>query len=338
MALKKFAQTRWDIESQRITLYPYRIFNALSIGFAVIFTGFIIFFCMMLYPDPSQSVSLMLPMFLGLAVIVAMLWGVGRTSVVFDNDSQVMHKKLFGLLSIRSEKFDDLDNIGVVRNTMGGYNYRAFPKRNKYGKGVVVSANYAKNDDANAIALTEEAFPVIMQFLSAGYTEQSYAETVITDYKFYDTHPPYYAIKRKWIGSLIIGLCLIALALNEFVNKTITYDSDTFHKVLVIGGCLLGGLAFVFSSFTKIVFDVANKTVNRINPLGIGNQTFAFVDFINFQITRRTYNFIYSGTDINMYFQVPGSNKQKALVIKSFSSTKKIDQFLQETRHIMALK
>ncbi|UOE46685.1 hypothetical protein MTO98_19970 [Mucilaginibacter sp. SMC90] len=338
MALKKFAQTRWDIESRRVTLYPYRIFNVLSIGFAVVFAAFIVFFNVTLFPDPSQALSTSIPMFLGLAVIVGMLWGIGRTSVVFDNDSQVMRKKLFGLLSIRSERFDDIDNIGVVRNTMGGYNYRAFPKRNKYGKGVVVSANYAKNDDANAIALTQEAFPVIMQFLSTGYTEPAYADTVITDYQFYDTHPPYFAIKRKWVGGLLIGLCLIALALNEIINKTITHDSDMIHKVLVIGGCLLGGTAFVFSTFSKIVFDTANKTVNRYNPLGIGNQTFAFADFINFQITRRSYNFIYSGTDINMYFQVPGSNKQKALVIKSFSSTKKIDQFLRETRHVMALK
>ncbi|WPV02609.1 hypothetical protein SNE26_12545 [Mucilaginibacter sp. cycad4] len=337
MALKKFAQTRWDIESQRVTLYPYRIFNVLSVGFAVIFTAFIIFFCITLYPDPSQSVSLMIPMFLGLAIIVGILRGVGRTSVVFDSSSQVMRKRLFGLLSIRSEKFDDLDNIGVVRNTMGGYNYRAFPKRNKYGKGVVVSANYIKNDDANAIALTQEVFPVIMQFLSAGYIEPTYADTAITD-KFYDSHPPYYAIKRKWIGGLLIGLCLIALALNEFINQSMTHDSDLFHKVLVMGGCLLGGAAFVFAAFTKIVFDTANKTVSRINPLGIGNQTFAFADFINFQITRRTYNFVYSGTDINMYFQVAGSGKQKAFVIKSFSGTKKIDRFLQETRHIMELK
>ena len=338
MALKKIAQTRWNIESERVTLYPYRIYNVLSIGFAVIFTAFIIFFCKTLYPDPSQSVSLMITMFLGLTIIVGILWGVSRTSVVFDSSARVMRKKLFGWLNIRSEKFDDLDNIGVVRNTMGGYNYRAFPKRNKYGKGVVVSANYTKNDDVNAIALTQEAFPVIMQFLSTGYIEPTYADTAITDYKFYDTHPPYYAIKRKWIGGLLIGLCLIALALNEFINQAMTHDSDLFHKVLVIGGFLLGGAAFVFSAFTKIVFDTANKTVSRINPLGVGNQTFAFADFINFQITRRTYNFVYSGTDINMYFQVPGSNKQKALVIKSFSSTKKIDQFLQETRHIMALK
>lgn len=335
MALKKFAQTRWEIETQRVTLYPYRIFTALSIGFGIVFAGFIVFFCLTLYPGrPERAVSSMISLLIGLGVIVALVWAVSRTTVVFDNDTRVMRKKLFGLLSIRSEKFDDLQNIGIVRNTTGGYNFRAFLKRNKYGKGIVVSASYSKDDDPNAIALNHEAFTVIDGFLAAGFNHGDNQGEAITDFKYYTANPPYYTIKRN-IGGAVVGLILIVVAVNELINHTLTHDSDTFHKVLVIGGFLFMGVAFIFGTLNKVIFDTNAKTVSSINVLGINNQTFNFSDFINFQVTRRTTNMIYSGTDVKMYFEIPGSNKQKVLAIKSFSNTKKIDRFLQESRYIM---
>jgi hypothetical protein len=338
MALKKFAQTRWDIETQRVTLYPYRIFNALSIAFAIVLAGFVIFAYVMVNQDPILSFSTGIPIFITFGVIVGLIWAIGRTKVVFDNDDKVMRKKLFGVLSIRSERFDDLAHVGIVRNTMGGFNYRAFPKSNKYGKGIVVSASYGKDDDPNAIALNSEAFPVIAQFLSAGYNPVESANEVIMDFKFYDNHPPYYAIKRNIAGSLILGLGLLALGINEITNHSITHDSDTFHTDLVIGLFLIFGLFLIYSAFTKVIFDTNAKTVSRTNPLGMGNQTYNFADFVNFQITRRTTNMIYSGTDVKMYFQIPGSNKQKILPLKSFRSTKKIERFLQESRYIMGIR
>lgn len=338
MALKKFAQTRWDVEAQRVTLYPYRIFNALSIAFAVILLGFMVVAYIMLEQDPIVSFATGIPMFITFAIIVALIWAVGRTTVVFDNDAQVMRKKLFGILSIRSERFDDLANVGMVRNTMGGFNYRAFPKRDKYGKGVVVSASYAKDDDPNAVALTNEAFSVITRFLTAGYHVNENTTQLITDFKFYDNNPPYYSIKRNIAGGLIIGLILFAVGVNELINHSITHDSDTFHKVLVIVVFLGFGGIFAFSAFTKVTFDTNAKTVTRENLMGIGNQTYSFAEFINFQITRRTTNMIYSGTDVKMYFEIPGSTKQKVLALKSFRSTKKIDRFLEESRYIMGIR
>jgi hypothetical protein len=338
MALKKFAQTRWNVEAQRVTLYPYRIFNALSIAFAIVLVGFVVVAYIMLEQDPVVSFSTGEPIFITFGIIVALIWAVGRTVVVFDNEARMMRKKLFGILSIRSERFDDLANVGMVRNTMGGFNYRAFPKRDKYGKGVVVSASYAKDDDPNAIALSDEAFSVISKFLSAGYQVNDNAQLLITDFKFYDNNPPYYSIKRNVVGGLIIGLALLAVGVNELINHSITQDSDTFHKVLVIVAFLGFGAIFSFSAFTKVTFDTNAKTVSREHILGLGNQTYSFADFINFQITRRTTNMIYSGTDVKMYFQIPGSNKQKVLQLKSFRSTKKIDRFLEESRYIMGIR
>jgi hypothetical protein len=338
MALNKFAQTRWDIETQRVTLYPYRVFNALGIAFAVVLAGFVIFAYIIVNQDPMLSLSTGVPIFITFGVIAGVIWAVGRTTIVFDNDAQVMRKKLFGVLSIRSERFNDLANVGIVRNTMGGFNYRAFPKRDKYGKGIVVSASYAKDDDPNVIALNTEVFPVITQFLSAGYLPVNNTDYVIMDFKFYDHNPPYYIIKRNIVRSLILGLGLLALGINELVNHSITHDSDTFHKVLVIGLFLIFGIFFMYSIFTKVVFDVNAKTVSRTNPLGMDNQTYNFSDFINFQITRRTTNMIYSGTDVKMYFQIPESNKQKVLQLKSFRSTKKIDRFLHESRYIIGIR
>jgi len=337
MALKKFAQTRWTIDPQSITLYPYRIFNVLSTAFAIIFTIFIFVFGATLYNDTREGIIAMIPMFLGLAVIILLLYGVARTYIIFDSQAQVMRKKLFGILTIKSERFDDLENVNIVRNGMGGYNYRAFPKRNKYGKGTVISANYGKDGDPNAIALTQEVFPVIHQYLSQGYQTTSNVKTPITNFKYYNVNPPYYAIKKNTVGSLIFGLCLLAFSIYAFINKSVTENSDTFHKVLLIGATFIGGLGLIFVAFTKIIFDTANQTVSRVNALGIGNRVYYFADFVNFQITRRTTNAIYSGTDINMYFQVPGASKQVPLVLKNIRNTKKIDLFLQETRAIMGI-
>ncbi len=336
MAIKQFAQTRWKIEPQRVTIYPYSIFNLLSIVLGIIFIVFIVLFGVIIYPNMAGALPAMIPMVLLLMLITFMFWSMPRTFVVFDNQSQVMSKKLFGLMTITSVNFSDLEAISIVRNKLGGYNYRAFTKKDKYGKGVIVSAAYGKDDDPNAIALNQEAFSVIRQFLALSQQTIHSVKTSITNFQFYDVNLPYYTIKQKSkIVSFLIGICLVVFAVNELFNKTVT--SGTIDKVLFIGGGFVGGAAILIGTFTKIVFDTTNRVLSKINPFGFGTQTYAITNFVNFQITRRTTNLIYSGTDINMYFKIPGSAKQTAIKIRSFRSTKKIDQFLHETRHIMGL-
>lgn len=336
MAIKQFAQTRWKIEPQRVTIYPYSIFNLLSIVLGIIFIIFIVLFGVIIYPDMVGALPAMIPMILLLLLITFLFWSMPRTFVVFDNQSQVMSKKLFGLMTITSVNFSDLEAISIVRNKIGGYNYRAFTKKDKYGKGIIVSAAYGKDDDSNAIALNQEAFSIIRQFLAPGQQTSSSVKTPITDFQFYDVNLPYYTIKHKSkIVGLLIGIGLIVFAVNEVFNKTIT--SGTMDTIFLVGGGLIGGAAILIGAFTKIVFDTTNQVLSKINPFGFGTQTYAIANFVNFQITRRTTNLIYAGTDINMYFKILGSDKQTAIKIRSFRSTKKIDQFLQETRHIMGL-
>jgi hypothetical protein len=334
MSLKSLSKTRWKLEANRITVYPYGLYYILTIVLAVIFAA--ILFVFTKYENASIASSLPFALILLLAVVI--FWGLAGTSVEFDNDQGVMRKKLMGFIPVTTLPFNKILGINVVSNIGQGYNYRLFKKDDRYGKGILVSSAYGKNDDPNAIAFVNEVIPLIHDYLNQHDTLSSTKADPVTDYRYFTQESGSFTIKKNKIAALILGLLMFAVGIHEFTPGAWMNDLNLLGKACVFIFFVMGGPLIIIGGFTTVTFDPAARTIQRKSPVGIGSKTWNFQDFVTVQTIRRSINFIYSGTDIQMHFQRPENNKPEAIVVKTFRRSRSIDRFVRELYQIMGIQ
>lgn len=334
MTFRSLTQTRWKIEPDRVTLFPNGFSYVLSVILAIALAGILLIFSRYM----NESIGGSLPLVLLLLFVVVLFWAHGNTYVVFDGQLQRMQKKLMGLIPVTTVPFHDLQGIQVVTSLLyGGYNYRAFTKANRYGKGTTVSSGYSRADDPNALALIHSVLPAIYKLMNT-HEDLSAAATPpepITQYRYFTGHPGNYTLKKNKPAGILIGLALLGLGIYMMIDSPFFADLDSFRRGIILLFLLVCGPAIILAVFTRIVFDPQRQTVSRISPVGLGNRQYQFSEFTGFQTIRRSINFIYSGTDVHMYFAPAGQSKEVALVLRSFRNPHKIDRFVAEVQQIM---
>lgn len=323
MSLNTLRKTRWKIDPRSISVSPYGVFYILSVCLALAFG------LLFIVNSASQGVII------SLAVILFVLALFGNTKIVFDNEEQVVQKKLFGFLPVTSIPFEKLEGINIVRNNTGGYNFKVFKKNDKFGKGMIVSCGYSKDTDANALGFTQEVIQAVHIWLDQVPQSDTTIKKTIEDYTFYHVNQTEYTVKKSKIIFIISGLLFVAFAVYALMDETVMPNAKPLMKYAIIAGSFLFGLFVILGAFTKIVFDTADKVVRSVSPIGLRNREYAFADFDGFQVIRKSTNMIYSGTDVQIYFRENNNKKAGMLILKSFVGTKKIDQFLEETGNIM---
>lgn len=328
-------KTRWTIESDRIIIRPYGSLFILGGVIAVIFAAFFIGYNGMGQQNPLGSAPFAL-FILALALFCFMS---GFTYVCFDRNKGKMQLMLFGFLPIKTISFDKLYKVNVVTQNTGSFNYRVFTKANKYGRGIVISSGYGKDTNRNAVAFASEVIPLIHQYIGAAdnpiATEQPIA---ILDYNFFTETGGVYQIKNSTTGALILGLGCLFIGIHEATPFAWLTNTSTIGKLLAIGFPSLIGIIFIAAAYTKFTFDTNTRIVERKSPLGIGNHRYSFDEFVNFQTIRKTYNGVYTGTDVEMYFQKAASNKLRSVQVSSFRNTKKIERLISEIESIMKVR
>ncbi|QJD97203.1 hypothetical protein HH214_15660 [Mucilaginibacter robiniae] len=331
MSLKTLSQTRWKVEADRVTLFPYGVFYVLSAAMAIIFAG--ILFVYMKYENAGIMESL--PFVLFLLLLVILFWGYANTSIEFNNRQGIMRKKLMGFIPVVNLPFNQLAGINVISNTMGGYNYRVFKKADKYGKGVAVSSGYSRNDDPNAIAFVDGVVPLIHDYLNQHDALAPASVAPITNYKYFKKENGRYIIKKNKVAAVIFGLLMLAFGIHEFTPAAWIDDLNLLGNICFFIFFVLGGPLIIIAGFTTVAFDQSARTIERKSPIGLGNRTWNFADFTGIQTLRRSINFIYSGTDVQMHFQHPDKPKPEVIVVHSFRRSRNIERFVQELYQIM---
>ena len=321
MSMNSLRKTRWKTEPRSISVFPYGVFYILSFFFALAFG---VFFFLNNAPQAAM---------ISLGVIVAFIALFGSTKVVFDNEKQSMQKKLFGFIPTVSLPFEKMEAINIVRNNVGGYNFRAFRKNDKFGKGTIVSAGYSKDTDKNALAFVDEVIGTVHAWLDNAQVAEPTHHAPISSYNFFEVNQTEHVVKKSKIYMLTGAIAFLAFAGYAITHDAVMADSKPFFRYAVIFGSFVLGVLLVAGSFTKIIFDTAGKVV-RVNAV-FRNKEYAFEDFDGFQIVRRSTNMIYTGTDVQIYFRENNNRKAGMLVLKTFMGTKKIDRFLDETKNIM---
>lgn len=331
MSVKSLAQTRWKLEPNRVTIYPYGLSYILSAVLTVIFA--VIMFLYVRYQNTSISDSL--PLFLVLLLIIVLFWGFAGTSVEFDNHTGTMRKKLMGFIPVTTIPFAKLQGISPVSSLYGSYKYRLFRKDNKYGKGILVSCAYTKNDDPNAVAFVDEAATTIHSYLDVHDSPTDYVTEPITVYKYFVEQGGKYILKKNKIGSTILGLALLVIGLHELTPGAWLGHDLSIGRICMLIFTIVGGPAIVLAGFTNITLDTKGRTLERKSPIGLGNRLYSFDDFNGVQTVRKSMNFIYSGTEVQLYFVKPGTEKQEVIVLQSFYKTSNVERFVQEVHNII---
>ncbi len=329
MSLKSLVKTRWKIEPDSVTIYPYGLFYILAPVMAVF--GAVLLFLYIHYQNSSLSASL--PLVLFVVLIVVLMWGAANTHIAFNNRQGRMRKMLFGFIPTVTIPFAEIQGIDVVSHiTTGSYNYSAFRKSARHGKGIVVSSGYTKNDDPNAIAFVNEAVPVIHAYLDKYDRPEGFVQQPLTSFKYFEHKGNTYVIKKRKAATLITGLIFIAIGFWLF-----TIPVDSLAAMLIcIALFFLFGLVFINAAFTDLIFDPQAQTVTRKGLFRFWNRNYSFENFAGVQTIRHTMNFIYVRTSVNLHFEVPGKNgKQDILTVASLFRGKSIDRFIQEFYQIM---
>jgi hypothetical protein len=329
MSLKALTKTRWKIEPDRVTVYPYGTFYILAAVLAMLFSG--ILFLYMKYQNITVTESL--PVVFFLLILVVLFWSFAATYVEFDNTRGQARKMIMGFLPTATISFAKLQGIDAVSNMAGSYSYRLFQRDDRYGKGIVVSTGYTKNDDPNAIAFVSEAVPIIHGFLDQHGSPLDSQADPITSYKFFNEKNGVYNLKNKRAGAILFGLFFIGLGVwlfNAPANSAIMMAVMTLLMFFL-------GFVFINAAFTTVTFDPVNQTITRNGLLKFLHKQYHFGAFAGVQTVRHTINLIYTRTSVNMYFEVPGKNKQDVITVASLRRSKNIDRFVRELYAVMEI-
>jgi hypothetical protein len=329
--MQSLVKTRWKIEPDRVTVYPFGLYYILAAILAVIFAAGYFIYIYYLQNPIAASIPLLIVLIGFILLFIA--WA--GTSIEFSISSGIMRKKLFGVLPIRSIPFSKIYGISPVSNTMGGYKYKVFKKDDRYGKGMLVSCAYGKADDKNAISFVEEVVTPIHKHLEAHDSPDDFKPVNITAYKYFDVQGSSYILKKNKVGSIILGIVLLSIGIHELTPDAWLGQGYSIGRICFLIFTIVGGPIILLTSFTEVRLDKSSRTMTRSNPTGLGNKTFIFEDFNGMQTVRRSTNFIYSGTDVQLYFLQHASQKEDVIVLQSFFSTRKVERFIAEVNSII---
>lgn len=324
MSIKTLIKTRWKIENDKLTIYPFGRLFIFGVVLGIIFIALI-------FAINATGIPYVIPF---LIVLSLAMFASGYSCIVFDRNTNTMKKLLFGIIPILNKPFDQLYGVNIMRQSTGGFNYRIFPKDNKFGKGTIISSYYGKDTDPYAIAFNEEVITRIHSYLDQADPLPPQQE-IITAYQYFTESQGVYTLKQPKAGSLILGLLFLAFAIHEFLPTAWMIEKGPLVRYGVAIFSLILAAVFLNSIFMTITFDTRLRIVQKTSPLRMGNLKMPFEYFDNFHTVRKTTNGAYTGTEVHMIFLEPDAKYTKGMLVKHVRNTKKIDRFIDEIKNIM---
>ncbi len=319
-------KTKWKTEADRIILQPDLILNAFGILILLVFIGLGISARNELLSD-SRTLTFYIIIFGSVPLLFFLM---ARNQVVFDRIDQKMYVRPFGLFTIRSVPFDNIAAVNAVYQYGTAFNFQVFKKTDRHGKGIRISSGYGKETNKNAIAFTNEVFPLIEDFLKDVFTTEAAPEP-ITTFEYYTLDQGVYTLKFHTVVNAIIGLALVIWSVYSFFS---TNTLSINNPLLITYIPFIFGLIILIGANNKITFDTNSRTIHKTTMGGLKKKEYSFNAYLGFSIIRKTTNFIHSGTDAGIKIDTQDGN-YKVLVLKAFNRTKKIERFILETEAIL---
>jgi hypothetical protein len=324
MSIKTLIKTRWKIGDDKLTIYPFGRLFIFGIVLGIIFLALI-------FAVNATGIPYIIPFLITFSLV---MFAGGYTCIVFDRQTNTMKKLVFGIIPVTTKPFDQLYGVNIMRQATGGFNYRIYPKDNKFGRGTIISSYYGKDTDPYAIAFNQEVVTRIHSYLDQADPLPPQQE-IITEYQYFTESQGIYTLKQPKAGSTILGLILLAFAIHEMLPTAWMIEKGPLVQYGIAIFSLLLAVVFLNAIFMTITFDTRLRIVQKTSPLKMGNLKMPFEYFVNFHMVRKSTNGAYTGTEVYMIFQVPDAKHTKSMLIQHVRNTKKIDRLIEEVKNIM---
>jgi hypothetical protein len=263
------------------------------------------------------------------------LFTYSRRQVIFDAYQQTIYLK-----TIFSQKaLMTFANAADIKcQTTFGMVYFIKSKDDRYGKGYRISPSFSGEKDKDKIVYDSTVLPEIYKLLSSAPTTVADNNKALFDaghLSYYETTPPGYILKPASVLKFLPLIILFGLAIFYYWYQAFTKpapaQSDKQVSVFLLIPIVLGLLTIT----KRVVFDTVQSKI-KVYRIGFVFATYTITELAGFNIVRKTYNGLYSGTDVRLKFIKPGSKQQRELTLIDFNKTNPVEPFINETEFVIA--
>lgn len=264
------------------------------------------------------------------------LFTYSRRQIIFDAYQQTIYlKTIFGQKALMT-----FANVAEIKSqTTFGMVYFMKSKDDRYGKGYRISPSFSGEKDKDKLAYDSTVLPEIYKLLSsAPATIVANNNKILLDaghLSYYENTPAGYLLKPASMLKFLPLIILFGLAIFYYWYQTFTKIAATDSDKQVSVFLLIPVILSLLTISKRVVFDTGLSKI-KVYRLGFVFITYTITDFAGFNIVRKTYNGLYSGTDVRLKFIKPGSKQQRELTLIDFNKTNPVEPFINETEFVIA--
>jgi hypothetical protein len=264
------------------------------------------------------------------------LFTYSRRQVIFDGNQQIVYlKTIFGQKVLMT-----FANVaGIVCKVTFGQVYFINSKDDRYGKGYRISPSFAKEKDKDKLYYESNVLPEIWKMIemapASPVADNSKALLDAGNLSYYKTVPTGFLLKPASILKFLPLLILAGPAIFYYWYQTFTKIAATNSDKQVSFFLLIPIVLSLLTVTKRVVFDTVQRKV-KVYRLGFVFVTYPITEMAGFNIVRKTYNGLYSGTDVRLKFVKPGSKTPRELTLQDFNKTNPVEPFINETEFVIA--
>jgi hypothetical protein len=271
------------------------------------------------------SYLIMLPLLL--ACIPFFIYG--QRQIVFDAiQGTVSLKTIFN----RKQLMEFNQVASIDPQVRFGLVYYLKSSEDRYGKGYRISPSFTGERDRDKLHYDSVVLSAIKNMLTSVPDRQVISNPNPIDLGLlthYLAHDDGYRLKSAGIGKFLPMLIFFGLFACYFWYNLITKNNPSNSDKQLSLIVLIPITIFLLTVSKRVVFELNTKKI-RVYRLGIVFKSYALDTFTGFNIVRKTYNGLYSGTDVRLKF-----NKSSELTLADFGKTNPIETFIAETEYVL---
>ena len=321
----------FQLGEDNIVIYKNRTYKPSDYLLAAVILPVIIWCLFLDIPDQYRKALAIASIFI--VPIVGLF--LHQVKIVFDRNARTVYRQLPILGRMELISFDDINAIELVQIAGGLFgNKRCYckisSKQDKFGKGTAILSNIkVQSDDMRNINI--DLLPHLNYWVteSKSTVPQSAAQQHEGFEYMAEIAPGVYSLRSPKIASRLLW-CIMFIACAWLITEGEgTNSNDLFGSVSIWLMGLLG-LALLFYSTKRVMFDINTRTITSEYIGGSFRKDYSIVDYQRFHLTRHSLNFVYTGTGISIILKGGGN-----ISVAQIYRTKKVEAILNEMTIIL---